>query len=358
MAAVPSAVMGAVTWVVRDFPALVIPQLSEKDVMNYLMLLVAQQYLKEAHFNQLLTKIREKNIHIRDTCISCGEMIQLIDELSGQKFRSLTIKQSTVVDDLKTIDGIRQIIAHSLNGNPRQAKRFLNAFMMKRELAELYYPEEINVVVLAKIMALHQISHTAFEQLYQWNCEFEGKIPHLQEALDLTSADITGYSEWRTDVVQKWKYCPPTDIENYPLDRYFYLTRENLQSGERQSTLTTAAKNILAEMQKASAGTIDRIFQEIDALGESQTSALLGTFIQGMGGKSSDWIVARKMIDAYPERLPELANKISTIVIQAPAIPFFTRLLEKSESTFVEIYDKKPDKERNLMDRAKAKGKK
>lgn len=335
-----------------------IPQLSEKDVMNYLMLLVAQQYLKEDHFNQLLANIKEQKIHTRDTCITCEEMIGLIGKLSEQPFRSLNTNQSAVASDLKTIDGIRQIIAHSLNGNPRQAKRFLNAFMMKRELAELYYPKEINVAVLAKIMALHQISHAAFEQLYQWNCEFDGKIPHLQEALDLASTEKTGYSEWRTDVVQKWKYCPPTDIETYPLDRYFYLTRENLQSGERHSTLTTVAKNILAEMQKASAGTIDRIFNEIDKLGESQTSILIGTFIQGMEGKSSDWIVASKLMDTYPERVPELVNRISTIEIQAPAIPFITRLLEKNESAYMEIYNKKQDKERKIMERAKTKGKK
>ena len=334
-----------------------IPQLSEKDVMNYLMLLVAQQYLKEGHFNQLLAKIKELKIHTRDTCITCEEMIQFIDELSEQPFRSLETEKNTVADDLRTIDGIRPIIAHSLNGNPRQAKRFLNAFMMKRKLAELYYPNEINVAVLAKLMALYQISHIAFGQLYEWNCEFNGKIPHLQEAMDVTSQE-KAYSEWRTDAVQKWKYCPPSDIENYPLDRYFYLTREKLQTSEKHSPLTTESKNILAEMQKASGGTVDRIFAEIEKLGESQTSILLSTFIREMTGKSSDWIIVSKMIESHPERISEIVDKVKTIEIQASAIPFISHLFDINESAFTEIYDKKTDKEKKIMDRAKSKGKK
>ncbi len=334
-----------------------IPELSEKDVMNYLMLLVVQSYLKPGHFIQYLNRIKEQKLHVRDTCITCEEMSQMLGNLSEQPFRSLETDVETVRKNLKIIDGIRPIIAKSLHGNPRQAKRFLNAFMMKRKLAELYYPDEIDIMVLAKVMALYQISPVAFGQLYEWNCSFNGTIPNLKDALDINGTEKT-YAEWRTDAVQKWSYCPPIDIEAYPLDRYFYLTRENLKTGEKESALTTEAKSILANMQKVNAGTVDRIFVDIERLSESQTSILISTFITEMTGKSSDWIIASKLMDDYPERIPELLAKIKGMEIKMDSLPFFKHLLACNEQAFTEIYNGRQEKEKKILDKAKEKGKK
>ena len=39
---------------------------------------------------------------------------------------------------IKVILQIRAIVAYTLKGNPRQAKRFLNTFITKRQLSKLY----------------------------------------------------------------------------------------------------------------------------------------------------------------------------------------------------------------------------
>lgn len=56
----------------------------------------------------------------------------------------------------KVILQIRSIVAHTLKGNPRQAKRFLNTFITKRQLSKLYYGDELDMGVMAKLLALHK----------------------------------------------------------------------------------------------------------------------------------------------------------------------------------------------------------
>lgn len=338
---------------------IVIPTLSEKDVMNYLMLLMVQKHIKIDHFKRFLEQVKSQSFHTRDTFMTYSEICKLIDNLSDMPYKSLDQGAEKVKEDLKVIDGIRETIAKSLNGNPRQAKRFLNSFVMKRQLAELYYPGEIDAAVLAKVMALYQISPDAFKELYKWNCQFDGTIPHLKEALDITNTD-TGISEsnWKSDEIQKWSRCPPTDIEGYPLDHYFYLTRENLQSNDMKSTLTLEAKKVLSDLKKAKGGTVERIFADLNKLGESQTSIVIGLFIKGMTGVSSDWLVASRLLKEYEQRVPSLIDKVATIKFEMDAVPFFKELRSKNAQQFDELYKRSSPDQQKILDLAKGRGQK
>lgn len=338
---------------------IIIPTLSEKDVMNYLMLLMIQKHIKSEHFKNLLKQVKTQNLHTRDTYITYPEFCTLLDGLSEQPYRSLDHGEENVKKDLKVIDGIRETIAKSLNGNPRQAKRFLNSFVMKRQLAELYYPGEIDTVVLVKIMALYQISPDAFKELYKWNCEFDGTIPHLREALDGAITE-TGNMEsiWKNDEINKWSRCPPVDIETYPLDHYFYLTRENLQADDTRSTLTLEAKKVLSNLKKAKGGTIERIFDDLKKLGDSQTSIVIGLFIKGMTGGSSDWLVARRLLQGYEQRLPSLVDRIATIQFGMDAVPFLKELKSLHSKQFEELYSRSSPEQKKILDVAQGRGQK
>ena len=65
----------------------------------------------------------------------------------------------------KIIDEIREIVASTLKGNPRQAKRFLNTFITKRQLAKIYYGDEIDISILAKLLVLQKLDNDLFIQL-------------------------------------------------------------------------------------------------------------------------------------------------------------------------------------------------
>ena len=96
-----------------------IPELSAKDIQNYLLLLVAQSYLKQESFSRLIAKIFEEKMIVSGDVITLEEINSLIDELNlswrdGDK--------SAFNETAKIIDEIREIVASTLKGNPRQAK--------------------------------------------------------------------------------------------------------------------------------------------------------------------------------------------------------------------------------------------
>lgn len=338
---------------------IVIPTLSEKDVMNYLMLLMVQKHIKSDHFKMFLDQVKTQNLHTRETFMTYSEICSLLDNLSDMPYKSLEQGAEKAKEDLKVIDGIRETIAKSLNGNPRQAKRFLNSFVMKRQLAELYYPGEINAAVLAKILALYQISPDAFKELYKWNCQFDGTIPNLKEAMDITTAEsMNSDSIWKSDAIQKWSRCPPVDIELYPLDHYFYLTRENLQSDDTRSDLTLEAKNVLAALKKATGGTIDRVYDDMNKLGESQTSNVISLFIKGMTGAPSDWLFAVRLLKGYEQRVPSLLDKVATLQFGMEALPFLKELKLLKSQQFDKLYKRVQEDQQRVLDIAQGKGKK
>ena len=50
--------------------------------------------------------------------------------------------QDEAFENVKIVSDIAPVVASSLKGNPRQAKRFLNTFITKRRLSELYYGKD------------------------------------------------------------------------------------------------------------------------------------------------------------------------------------------------------------------------
>ena len=133
-----------------------IPELSAKDIQNYLLLLVAQSYLKQESFSRLIAKIFEEKMIVSGDVITLEEINSLIDELNlswrdGDK--------SAFNETTKIIDEIREIVASTLKGNPRQAKRFLNTFITKRQLAKIYYGDEIDISILAKLLVLQKLDN-------------------------------------------------------------------------------------------------------------------------------------------------------------------------------------------------------
>ena len=329
-----------------------VPALSEKDVMNYLLLLVAQSHLKERHFNDLLMTVISEKYHTRSTPITYQEMLLLVGKLSEQPYRNLGHGKEELEKDLKIIDNIKEIIAHTLDGNPRQAKRFLNSFVMKKALAEQYYPGEIDTAVLAKLMTLYYIKPELFHQLYEWNSKYDGTIPNLQEALDPTKSDQ--YPEWKNESVQKWGYCAPVELHTIPLDNYFYLTREHLQDINIQSTLTAEAKKILSRMLRASAGTIEGVFDDLKKLPTVQIEIIIGNIISKMSGSNpNDWLYALQLYDRFPDKQEMLWAHIKTMTITMSAVTFFKHLYIQRKDLFEEIYDNAGSKDRKILDKAK-----
>lgn len=313
-----------------------IPLLSVKDIENYLMLLIAQKYFKVDKFRKLLEKIQTGNLHTRDSSLALQEIDDLITSISNSEcvYNETEYAEERYKKDSQTISGIKETVARVLHGNPRQTKRFLNTFFAKKALAELYYPGEIDNAILAKILTLYQIDPILFRQLYEWNNHYDGHIPHLCEALSGTDEAKSG---WETPDIQKWKACPPENIDEYPLDRYFYLTRENLSSLSSTPSLTIAGKQMLFKIVKASIGTLPRVFGELRMMRSEEQIGVTSTLINSFKGNANDWNIAQLVYENYPTQRASLIDKAISIDAEMPALPFFKYLHDSHIDVFNEI---------------------
>ena len=133
-----------------------------------------------------------------------------------------------------TIVNIKNVVADSLKGNPRQAKRFLNMFLVRKKLADIYYKgtNTIKDEILAKLMSLEYIDKDKFQELYNWYKESTVGIEKLEKLYGIVSAGKMPENElssWNDEQLKRWVMSEPKDIFNMDLSKYFYISRDVLK---------------------------------------------------------------------------------------------------------------------------------
>ncbi len=201
-----------------------LPELSPIDIQNYMLLLVYELYLED-EFRLILDELYQEGVFIT------GEA------LKGEVIDSKIINQGENISELKELSKVVQqiggVVSRALKGNPRQAKRFLNTFLVRKQMAEVCFTngENIQNSILAKLMALEYVDIELFKELNKWYKKSSGEIEELKEMVDKVKREedlIDKYSKWNDDKVKNWILCEPQDIYKKNLDRYFYLTRDVL----------------------------------------------------------------------------------------------------------------------------------
>ena len=233
-----------------------IPELSPKDIENYLLLLVSQLHLSEDSFKTLIAEIYAKKMMIADKALTVNDIDSIITEKKCT-YKSEANK-TAFEEDAVIIMKISSAVSSSLKGNPRQAKRFLNTFFVRKNLASLYFGEDINLSIMAKLLALETIEIKAFRKLYEWNSSFNGEIKELKaiEKAAIAGKDLGDeYILWANPRVLKWLLSEPKELYNQDLSKYFYLSREALSSVESVvASFNEAERNMLSAIQKCMKG--------------------------------------------------------------------------------------------------------
>ena len=295
-----------------------IPELSAKDIQNYLLLLVTQSYLEQESFKHLISKIFEEKRTISGDVITLEEINKLIDELGlNWQDGGKTVFNETA----KIIDEIREIVASTLKGNPRQAKRFLNTFITKRQLAKIYYGDEIDISILAKLLVLQKLDNDLFIQLNEWNKEFDTENVKFKEMRMAVAQGTTVEQEpWATPQIKKWLDCKPIELEKYPLERYFYLTRENLKNSNiDQSGFSSNTKDILVRIGNAQSGGQMTAIKDMEKLRAEEIADTFKVVVSKIEKGEMKFFVVRDLFlnfDAYKGKIVDAIGK-STVPIKA-----------------------------------------
>lgn len=295
-----------------------IPELSAKDIQNYLLLLVAQSYLEQESFKHLISKLFEEKRTISGDVITLEEINRLIDELHlswKSEGKSTFNEMSSIIDE------IREIVATTLKGNPRQTKRFLNTFITKRQLAKIYYGDEIDISILAKLLVLQKLDNDLFIQLNEWNKEFDTENKKFKEIrTEVVNGDLDGQNQWNTPQIKKWLECKPVELENYRLEKYFYLTRENLKSSSiDESGFSRNTKEILERIGRAKAGQMTAIIKDMKNLSTEEISDVFKVIVPKIEKGEMKFFVIRDLFlnfDVYKGKIVDAIGK-STVTIRA-----------------------------------------
>lgn len=126
------------------------------------------------------------------------------------------------------------IMTHFLNGNPRQLKRFLNTFDMRRRLAKVAGFEGIKPDILVKLMVLeyNTLLRANIDDLYlrQKETGFISEIKEIEKQAKKGTITNEGWkSLWNDSVKCKWLASAPS-LENVNLQNYFWISREALRN--------------------------------------------------------------------------------------------------------------------------------
>ncbi|MFC5732338.1 KAP family P-loop NTPase fold protein [Cytobacillus gottheilii] len=215
-----------------------IPELSENDVKNYLKLLICEIFLKEDHLTRLLLGLKERQVFVKGEIISQDEILTILklEEYPEEQVFSTGSSKEDFELQLDVFSKVAEIIASTLKGNPRQAKRFLNTFYIRKRLSELQ-GLQLDLSILAKLMVLEYTHVDLFRELYVWHVKNEGFARELEDLIKFSLEDTSESdqikqkysSTWFKPIIQQWLKVEPVNIHEEDLRQYFYLAKEAIK---------------------------------------------------------------------------------------------------------------------------------
>lgn len=183
---------------------LYIPQLTRIEVNQYLACLLLRQTLTDEKFNKIL------------------EIVYALTPDQDFSMEQISDKALDIAEDCKNdmalARQISSVLAPSINGNPRQCKRFLNTLYMRLELAKAR-----NVIldknILAKLMLAEYFNPEFFKSVTK--PENRELFKAFEKGGELN--DNNPFASWKEkDWVKKWMQSG-TRLDDEKLDKYVYF---------------------------------------------------------------------------------------------------------------------------------------
>lgn len=213
-----------------------LPRLSPAEIETYMTLLFCQSHLPHDLFQKMATACDEQRAEDRYAVFGYGA-IEAAFKTCGTSATPETM--TALAQSLCFCAVAAPLITEGLKGNPRQVKRFLNAFMLRKQLAKVARLDNVDDSILVKLMILEYAEEKQFRQLFQWQASQDG---HPQEIVTLedvnrstaevgkTEAGMKDIPvEWSSPFSRKWLSMAPP-LSGVDLRDYFWVARDRLQT--------------------------------------------------------------------------------------------------------------------------------
>lgn len=255
-----------------------LPKLSDSEVETYLTLLLCKKELG-GNFCDILEVFKQHKERDRYSVFGLGNLKEhLSDEQNKQIGAAVPL-----------IASLASVITEGLNGNPRQIKRFLNSFELRRRLALVANIHEFRADVLAKLMVLEYFSLSHFKILFDWQSSSEGQPSEINEFERILLSEKSEAEkreaikainpEWAVESVLRWLKVEPS-LSEVDLRDYFWISRDQLSNSISGASLIPGhVRMMYKKIIDAKSGKIlSRIIREevVNGSNESDQAHLLG----------------------------------------------------------------------------------
>ncbi|MDF1862138.1 MAG: P-loop NTPase fold protein [Verrucomicrobiales bacterium] len=221
-----------------------LPKLSPSEIESYLSLLFCQRHLSDELYEAVCgeaQQLREKERY------RAFDQVCVLEALDGEEITK------ELRESLRIGSRIAGQMTDVLQGNPRQVKRFLNAFFLRRRLADVAKLNEINDEALVKLMLLEYSAPKLFENLFSEMDGESGTVARLVAMEGIVEGDeespdgeVELEGEWKQ--MTKWLSMEPK-LSGVDLRDYLWVTRDRLGSTMSGTTLVpTVVREVLKKL--------------------------------------------------------------------------------------------------------------
>lgn len=302
-----------------------IPPLNKIELTTYVNLLFSQLYSTNA---EEFEKIRDKVMQAK---ITKGFDFTL-DQSNISDF--FTPGNPDFDDAIALCSQIIPVLNTGLNGNPRQAKRFLNTMLIRISMASA---KGINLKrrMLAKLMLLEYFKPETFTHFHDIQAGNNGEISLIEKLENITSVTTTDEvkesekktvdltpeekilleDDWITDWVQSE---PKLAKEN--LQPYFYFSRDKLTiSAVNLQRMTPKAQEVFKKLLSESEAVQKSVVKTLGTLSSSEAASIFEALAQKVRQEEnlSNSKAFKALFDLCREK-SELKSQIVTFLSKYP----------------------------------------
>jgi predicted KAP-like P-loop ATPase len=303
-----------------------LPRLSPAEVETYMTLLFCQRMLDSDLFDKCVACCREVREENRYSVFGYADVEKAIDNnLPDELSRSLAFSNQA-----------SPLITEGLKGNPRQIKRFLNAYVLRKELAKVAKLNNIRDDVLVKLMILEYAHMKEFKDLFNWQQADDGFPKQIEEweklvleaEGDIAKLDDVKVTEsrWNTKSIKRWLAMEPL-LSDIDLRDYFWIARDRLESTLSGTALIppivrTAFSDILSDNNTTSNNAVETV-QDFNDDERVAFLDLLEDHIKRHTDETTGYKAFDKLIrNDIPGGVEAFVNALSTAPIKSVPAPF------------------------------------
>ena len=245
-----------------------LPKLAPHEVRSYMSFLFLKKYLDQAAFDKLLTDYSKFLTTERYSSFPLDETLKAFPD--GEAKTRLT-------EYVRLVDSCSDAITDGLKGNPRQIKRFLNAYWIRQKLGRVAQLVHIKDHILIKLMVLEYINVDRFDEIYSLHRHSpDGIVEAFEKIESANSLDELDekFSNWRTPRLWKWLKSEPS-LAGEDLRDYFWLSRSSITDTLSGVRLLSQAMRQCVEALVADSQTVQNRSAFFTTLSEDEQSGVL-----------------------------------------------------------------------------------